>query len=359
MIVDRTRLVELLKKIYPAIGGSIGCTDYQYFVFEGNRVQATNGRMMIDSSLKDSDGNEDTTLDLHCALLADPLLNLLQSLSGDQVNIEQKDKEVVIKSGRVKGVFAVVLGKSMLSRECSSSAIGLLGPDKSGLEAFLEIIEAGNFCGQVVSKDETYGPLCGIHIKEGKYVFGTDRYRLIAWALKNNEFSNITGTLHIKFINMLSKCAKEIDMVDWIPGDRLSVVLKDGTYISSSMLLGDYPDLLSLFPVETKECYDLKFKDFAGITRHIDFLGNITSMDKVTKFEVDELICKMTSVDPNLGTLEENFELISPVSKFEFSVNPTLLQGSSVAKDGLRFYPEDCVVFIGNDQKKYLINVVR
>jgi DNA polymerase III sliding clamp (beta) subunit (PCNA family) len=358
MMVNRQRLVELLKKVYPAVGGAIGCTDYQYFVFEGNRVQATNGRMLIDSSLKDSEGGEDTTLDLHCALLADPLLNLLQSLSGDTVDIEQKDKEVVIKSGHVKGVFAVVLGKTMLNRECSDSC-DLSGLKESRLEGFLEIIEAGNFCGQVVSKDETYGPLCGIHIKEGKYVFGTDRYRLIAWALKNIEFPNITGTLHIKFINMLNKCAKEIEVVDWIPGNKLSVVLKDNTYISSSVLLGDYPDLLSLFPADEKEHCNLQFKDFAGITRHIDFLGNIASMDKVTKFEVDGLICKMTSMDPNLGTLEENFELISPVSKFEFSVNPTLLQGSSVTKDGMKFYPEDCVVFIGNDQQKYLINVVR
>jgi DNA polymerase III sliding clamp (beta) subunit (PCNA family) len=161
----------------------------------------------------------------------------------------------------------------------------------------------------------------------------------------------------------MNKYKNEIKEGYFVPNDRFTIILNDDTNITTGLLIGDYPDLDKHFPNIEDEFIKLSFTKPINIKRHIDFLSNMLSDDKVTTFKINGNICGITSIDSNLGILEEEIEmdqlgLGNMSDEILIHINPVLLQGY-LNDSSIKFYPKNCVVLIGDKNKMYLINTIK
>ncbi|MFA5395570.1 MAG: hypothetical protein WC346_06060 [Methanogenium sp.] len=99
MIVDRKELVKALNRVKPALGINVLVPTFQCFIFQNDRVVATDGTMIIKASCPD--------LQATFAIPGLSFLFLLESLSSDTIELELEDTRVLIKDKKIVGTFTL------------------------------------------------------------------------------------------------------------------------------------------------------------------------------------------------------------------------------------------------------------
>jgi DNA polymerase III sliding clamp (beta) subunit (PCNA family) len=310
MKLERAKLVESLEKVSPVLGSGDLVPAFKCFQFHGKDILATDGVMVIVTPFKEEVG-------LHCAVPGVQFLDLLRSLKGKEVILEHQDGKVLVKSSRgaIKGTFSTV-EKIDFPTWPKCEMVG----SESG---FSEFIEGINFCRYSVSKDETTGVLCGVHIG-GNRVYGTDRYRIARYDLDKKVFDN-PCTIPLKFVSIMVRNKGSIEKIGLKGSEHLIVELKDGTVMYSGLLEGEYRDLNQFFPSADANFTTIEFPEKLSpvLDRHISFLRGVVPTDLVVRVTIEGNKCKMMSVDKELGMLEEDLDLVEEAGKeLQFSINP-------------------------------------
>lgn len=346
MKVNRKQLVDVLEKVAPALGFNVLVPEFQNFQIDGNRIQTTDGVMLIDTALP-------VDTELKCAIPGAPFLHLLQSLNDEEVELIYKDGTLSVKTNRVKGVFTTSTITSLKNID------DLLQEPVVGISGNLsDLIQGFGFCRFGVSEDKTSGPLCGVRI-ESDSVFGTDRYRIVKWSLKTA--SSIKCSLPLKFVNVVLKYKDEILSMHYVEDERFIVMLEDGTYIGTAVLAGDYPDLLQYFPNASVASYrEVELVDDLTdvLERHISFLKNVNEIDKEITIKICKDKCIVSSIDKELGTLREELKVSSEEDpEVEFHVNPVFLKDIMRVCSSFKYYAYEGLVLFKADELEYLVQV--
>jgi len=339
MKVQREKLVDALEKAAPALGFNILVPEFHYFQIDREKVQATDGALLIDTSLPQDVG-------FSCAVPGEPFLYLLKSLSEDEVDLIHEGNTLKVKTNKVKGSFATAPLKSY-------ETVDLLECDELP-KPYADIFLGLDYCKYGVSKDETLGPCCGVRI-EGPHVLSTDRYRIIKWDLEKDY--NIRCSLPLKFIDVLLKNKMGVCSLFFSEDSEFIAILTDGTYISTPVLTGEYPDLLQYFPMSENYREVTLQDDFDEVlSRHINFLKNLDAIEKEILIKITKDKCTVTSVDKELGVLSEEISaLTSEEEDVEFSVNPLFLKDVVQKCSTLKYFVDEGVVLFEAERLKYLV----
>lgn len=338
-MIDKKLLVSAFEKASKAVGENALLPVFQCFRIKGDIIVSTDGICTIQTQLKDLE-----TVNLDCAIPARIFLDLIKNLSVKEVDILVEDDKLTLSSKGLKGKF-VTLDKSAL----------LPIPDFSKV-TWKEI--AGDFlhhlalCRLVVSKDETAGVKCGVHVNSNK-VYGTDNYRLVRCTC-DVTFPEVT--FPAKFVDIANSFKSEVAAVAF-DGNCFYVKLKDGSVVSTVLLEGKYPEVDGLFPdLSTFEKIVFPEAIQELVERHITFLKEVRDVDKETQIVVEGTKLTFTSVELKLGTLEEDVTLAVPTKgNFTFTINPLFLKEMSGAVKEFYYGSDRGVVAFQRDNFQYLV----
>lgn len=343
MKVNLKKFVEVLEKVLPALGAGGLVPEYKCFHIDGKEIWATDGTLVINSSF-------DLDTELECSVYGAPFLHLLRSLDVEEVDLIHKDGELKVVTDKVKGVFTTLSSTDVKKNVASEKDIVIS-------EDYTDLIKGLSLCRYSVSKDETLGPLCGVMI-EGGTLLSSDRYRIALYKLK--EKYPVKCSLPLKFVSVMIKNKDGIDSMSYIPDDRFTIVLTDGTRISTLILVGEHPDLLKYFPSGLTSRKEVTLVDSMSdvLERHISFLGSVDPVDKEILVKIGNNECMFVSVDKELGTLAEEVEVQTSLEEdqeIEFSINPIFLREVSRLCPGFNYYVEEKIVLFEVDGLRYLV----
>ena len=332
MKINRKQFVEALQKLSPALGINILVPEFQYFQIEGNHIQAFDGVLLADLILPMDIG-------LTCAIPRE-VLGLLSSLSVEEVDLVIKNDDLQVRTDKLEGKFSVIIPPKFQSlSQIDADDVKFIDP-----ELFTDVVEGLSFCRFGVSKDATAGPKCGVHICKDK-IFSTDRYRVVKWNLDAD--SKVECSIPLKFIDLLRRNRNEISSLGCIEDKTLIMILKDGTYISTCLLQGEYPKLLQYFP----DSVDYKQVEFGEslvsiIDRHLALLKDVNSVDRETMIEAREGVCTLTSEVPERSNLVESIDVeMENGAEISFSVNPTFLKEISSRCSSFKYFDKGLILF--------------
>jgi len=340
MKLNRETLLQQLERAYPAIALNPIVPHYSYFkISKGHdglkgSVQAFNGLVLVNAQIV-----EDVEYD--CAIPAEPFIKLLRSLEDDEVELIFKGTEVKVKTDAVKGTFTIL-------DEIHKKTISLSGDLVSDKEIIQDLINGLNICRLYVSKDQTSGPMRGVRI-DGDKLIATDRYRVVVWKLDNDIPVNCS--IPPKFIDIVLKNKEQIKELFLAKGE-FTVILNDGTWISTLLLSGDYPNVLQYFP--TSDNYKrIKFTDeiSSAIERHVTFLSRVDLIDKEISVQILKDKCVTKSKDNSLGSLVDEVNIISKEDlNIEFFVNPVFLKDVVDICSCFKYYEESGLIILESDK---------
>jgi len=341
MKVNRVELINVLEKVAPALGFNALVPEFQCFQIYGNKVQVTDGAMLAEATLP-------IDLGFTCAVIGGPFLNLLKGLEEEYIELLYEDDNIVVKTNKVKGTFAV------------SSAVGIkeIPQHKSHIissGSLPDLIEGFAFCKDSVSKDATSGPCQGVGIRR-THLFSTNRFRIASWELVRGL--SFECSVPLKFVDVVEKNQENTLQLYYAePEKTLVMILQDGTSFSSSVFSGEYPDLEQYFP--TKDSFEQI--EFSGevvstIDRHISFLSRIDMIDKEVDIKILGSKCSLESKDAELGSLVEEVDVVNKNNcEVQFRVNPMFLKGVVDKFLAIKYYKEKGLILFGGDKMRYLI----
>lgn len=342
MNINRKQFVEVFEKVSPALGTNVLVPELQYFQVEGNHVQASDGVLIIDSMFSVDTG-------LKCSI-PKGVLSLLVSLDTEEVGLVVEDGKLGVRTTKLEGEFAV-LTPPKFQPLSSVEAESMKLIDSKLVD---DVVEGLGFCRFVASRDLASGPKCGVQINKDT-IFSTDRYRVMKWNL--NGDTGIVCSVPIKFIDLLKRNQSRISKLGCIENETLVVILDDGTYTSTCLLKGEYPELLQYFP---DPLIDYNQVEFGGsltlaIDRHLVLLKDVNPSDREMVVEIKEGICTLTSKVPERSNLVEHIDVkMEKDSGISFSVNPTFLQEISRRCSNFRYYDNGLILF-ETDKLQYLM----
>lgn len=348
MKIKRRVLLHCLEKAMQVIS-SKSAEDQQSFNFHAGRLQATNGSIWIDTVLPDG-------LDLEVKVKAKHLYELVKKLTAKELDLLVDGQKLIVKAGKSEAEFKVSPPTPDDIPEVGDNLV----------EHLDDFIEGLRFCGLGVSKDETSGPLSGVHIANDN-LWSADRYRILNWKLDTPLDRGFDAIAPPKFGQILHRFKGDLEKLTYTPnetGGLFGVSLKDGTYIFAGCINGEYKDLSGFFPQDANaESITLDEEFLQILDRHVTFLNDVKAADKEVKFTVggnsaETLSTKFVSGGEVERRLLEIVALGSDRAgkSFTFAVNPVLLK--DVVDKCLEFQyhsTESSVVLFASEKFRYLI----
>lgn len=342
MKVNRKQLVESLELVYPAVGISAFVPEFQNFRFYGDKVQATDGVMKIETTLSKD-------IDLKCSVPAAPFLHLLRSLDEDEIELSLDKNELSVITDKIEGTFATAPIDKFNP---------VIIPDKAIHGIYHEsLIEGFNFCKYGVSKDQTLGSLCGVKINE-KNMFSSDRFRISKWNFQ--ELFYLPGfvcSLPLKFVNTLIKYKDQLKGIWYVKNKMMGALAGKNTQIVTDILTGDYPKLDEYFS-SLGEYIEIEFSSGlqSVLERHITFLSDVDSIDKEITIRVEKDTCVFATSSKSLGTLTEKLKLVNPVTtKIEFCISPLLLKDIINQVSSFKYFTKEKLVLLETENGQCLV----
>jgi len=354
MKVDCKELVKSLEKVYPAVGINILVPEFRGFQFRGDVVTATDGMIVMSTKLP---------LDLGVTILipGTPFLQFLRGLKVSEIEVSlSKPNTFTVKAGKIKSDFTVLT-------DFVSTEIPLEG-DFPEIENVSKFVDALNYCNQSVSRDETLGALCGVHVRENK-MYGCDRFNILRVA---GKFGGIRATFPAKLVEIFAKNVDKFSDMIYCSGTYFTVVLNDETFISSPVLQGPYPedprnpgkelDIEEYFPTDSATQEVFFTQDILDILdRHIVFLKEVDAVDRLTKISIKENKCYFTSKNANLGDLEEEVEYkaSSETILITFLCDPVALKKimENSPTFGFEVHEEKGIIYFNTNNYSYIMNI--
>ncbi len=168
MNINKNQLQKALEIVKPGLGKSNDSHQADFYGFKDGKVVTYNDEISLAHPVEG--------LDLEGALYAKELYGLLSKVKGDEISIEHKSREIVLKSGNAKAGFAVrqfemPLGEIKTSNDWHDLPDGF--------------VEGINFALPCTSKDLSKPIFNSVHINgTDGFIEATDNYRIASYDIK-------------------------------------------------------------------------------------------------------------------------------------------------------------------------------
>lgn len=347
MKIDRKEFVEVLEKVRPGIGGNVLVPEHLYFQIDGNRIQTTDGTVIITAKFPLDTG-------LNCSVPQE-VFRLLASLDAEIVDLVVENDMLLVKTSKLEGEFAVLTPAKfkVLGVTPDEEDVKLVDP-----ELVNDVVEGLGFCRFAASKDKTSGARTGVLIN-GDTLFSTDRYRVLKWNLDGD--TGIKASLPIKFIDILKRYQSSISQLSCLETLKTFVAaLDDDTYISTSIIDGEFPEVLKYFPDPSAEykCVEFENSLSLAIDRHLGLLGAVDACDREILVEATDGICILTSQVPEKSNLVEQVDVEMVAGEaISFSVNPIFLQEITSRCSSFKYFTNGFILF-ETEKFRYVMRAV-
>lgn len=346
MKVDRKSIIHCMEVAADAIGNEQSNTNTHHFKIYGKLLEAFNGILTIRVWMP-------IDLGLKCSVVAAPLLSILKTLSSDEVDLSlDSDGNLKLSAGNVKCKFAT----SPIAEQPQSPKDHLVGVQS---DLFTPIVNGFDMCKLVIAKDNTAGPLCGVKINN-KFIISTDRFRVMKYELGTD--CGINCIVPAVFANVVSKYKGAISGIGFTKDKYMTVLLTDGTTITTVLISDKYPDLIKYFPDVKAEYCDIDFSNDVkeSVDRWVKFLSGVDRANKEVTISVSGDKCLINAVDPLLGNLEEELTISGPTkADVKFFINPTLLKDMILRCSKFKYYTESHLVSFEGDKFNCLVQTRR
>lgn len=340
MKINRNELIEKLEFVLPAVGRGSFVLDHQNFHFDGDILFSTDGQTSIFT--------QNPIPEESFSIKADSFLNLLRNTSSDEVTLEMKDSNLIVRTTKIQGKFRIEKSREAEIPEAKEAKDLRLCPT---------LIEGLRLCRFGICKEKTSGSIGGVRV-EGAKVYSTDRFRIHKYNLGISSGVD-PFTVPSKFIDIMCKNRDKIQKYG-LSGNLFYVLLEDGSIIQSSIYLDDFPKLEEYFnQLNLEEFSDVVFTSDLGevLERHLkSFLGGVDFFDKETRFEISKSSCTLYSESKGSGNLVETIELESDIGEHKFVVNPSLVQEVlQYGKGKFLYHPTEKIILLDSENLQVLI----
>ena len=308
--MKRKQLIEALDKLLPAVANSPLSAEMGTFRFAGDTLRATDGLTMIQVKLPESTG-------LDCCIPAPKFRKLLDTLSGDEINIEQDGDDVKVKAGKVRAKYKALIEPGLLDN-LDFEVNDWKPMDKPLIRA----IKLARFA---ASLDASRGPLCGILLDTGG-VLASDGFRI---AHAKPLEATLAGDPFVLTLDLAAQVDKYSDKITgWARKDDIIYFrIGDDTIVAGKRVVGQYPDALE-FLEQAKDLADqVVFPEATreSLSRHLEQQADVPELDRDVEIKLagNELTISSGSTG---YSLEETLELDGEVgSKIRFKIHPRFL----------------------------------
>jgi len=328
-------LLSAINAILPAVDSKGLVPEFQFLYFHKTYVEATDGSLFLRAYLEEE-------IPEFC-VEAGVFHSLLRTVTSPDVEIELKDKTVILKAKGLKT-------KLMMPAEPPDCNIDF--DTDSWTEIPDGLLEGLSLCRFTACPDQTAGALTGVRI-EGDTVISCDRWRVSLYSLKKAFSESIT--IPVTVIDQLERFSK-IDGYA-IKGNTIyfdAVTVK----IGAKLLEGEYPSepLLNQLKqiedaAELKLSKELRKEISEAGKRQNIIQSKMLEFDRETVFTVDKGKVKLTAESEATGTIEETLDCKeAKKASFSFRINPVFLLKSFAETDTL-LYSEvnNIAAFEGNN----------
>lgn len=169
MIIEREKLLSVLKTVKKGLGKSPKFTQSEDFVFRSNYVMSYNDTCSVLCPFQ---------FDYECAVPGEELLNILNKLKQPEITIEVTEKEFVIKAGKSKTIIYYDSNLTLPFKDLSTENLNWYEFNHN------EFIPALKMASDV-SSTSVNEPLLRMICVNSNGVFSTDSYRMFHYRLEN------------------------------------------------------------------------------------------------------------------------------------------------------------------------------
>jgi hypothetical protein len=348
--INKNDFLRAVEKVMPAVGGSGFRTPLQCIHINKNYVCALDGLLYIQAFLEKS-------CDVVCSVFAEPLVNILKSISDEFIDID------------LSGNVLKIIGSNTSSDlSCVSDTEKFLN---SSFYTNLDTNNTNNFSKDIldgmakvipfVSKDVNQMAFCGVNINNN--VYATNRYDLVKYEVEpyDNNFKNIT--LPIKLVKLLVGIPVDNYNGVVVENNHIKVYCVDNVFIYSMLLLDSYPSFEHKFNEAdvNNNWVELNFVSVVDvvniINNHIQFQKSLTKDSKNISIQIQKNIATLCSQDAKFGCIKN--EIPCNCDKdIKFNINPIMLKEALSDNAKIMFNSEMQTIKIKNEKFNYLSKVI-
>ena len=307
MKVNKQKLQEALEIVKPGLSNKDTIEQATSFAFMKDRVVTYNDEISISHPV---DG-----LELEGAVIADKLYALLTKLKKDDLDIEVKENELVISSGRSKAGLTFVAEIKLPLEKVEEKSVWK--PLPKGFIKFLKFAMAS--CG----KDASRPILSGVNVTKEGILESSDGYRIVQCTME--EEMPVQGFL------LPATAATHIVKLEptMIAEGKGWVRFKTegNTVISSRILAGKYPNINSIVGMVDDVKLVLPKTTSEVLERAAIFAKRDSALTEEVLVSIADNKLKMKAIaDSGEGWFEEDINYKYSDTPIEFAITPTLLK---------------------------------
>src|SRR5574343_1553032 len=207
MQINKNELVSALRKVSPGISSKDLVKEYGCVSLNENSISSFSEIVIVSYPFK--------LENINCLVDYDIFLRMLEKINSIDIEIIQKETELVLKTEKIETGFALI--------DAEHPSIDL---PKKWSNIPKDLMDALNLCSFSMSKDMTIPSATCIHI-HGKYVLSTDTKRVTQYEMKEKS----PFDFHVPFIAM--KHLKGYNFVQMAKTENLVHFLEDNGAIFS------------------------------------------------------------------------------------------------------------------------------
>lgn len=308
MIINKQKLQEALEIVKPGLSNKDSIEQATSFAFTKGNVVTYNDEISISHPVEG--------VEFEGAVVADKLYALINKIKKDEIDIELKDNEIIITSGRSKAGLTIASEIKLPLSEVETK--GKWKPLPKNFNKFLKLAMAS--CG----KDLSRPILSCVHITKEGIVEASDGYRVTQCTLEE-QMPIKDFLLPATSANNVSKLnpTKVSEGKGWIHFQT-----EGGTVISCRVFEAKYPNINSILTMDETTRLILPKTIQEVLDRANVFARRDTVLEEVVNVVIDNNRFKISAeADGGEGWFEEEVNLKYGGEKISFYITPYLLKG--------------------------------
>lgn len=169
MEIQKSKLKKALEIVKPGLANKEIMEQTSSFAFIGDRVVTYNDEISLSHPVEG--------MEIQGAIKAEELYKFLTKVKTEEIELEEKDNQIVLKNGRANVGFIVAKEINLPLDE----EVAVKGDWKKLPKEFTKAL---TFTADVCSKDQSDPKLVCVHVNEEGFVEGSDKYRIAQYKMK-------------------------------------------------------------------------------------------------------------------------------------------------------------------------------
>lgn len=273
-----------------------------------------------------------STFDKPFVIRAAPLLNLLKTISGNEVELELTEKTLNVRAESCKADL-------LLEENFDQGQMIDLNSFPTSIPSSTDLMKGIDLCRYAACPDQVSGALMGVRVMQD-LILACDRFRISSYKWKAENITDWKSfTLPVQVIDAMIKHKDKLTNIMLSSNSNSLLLFSDSKeyWIGAKLLTGDYPEESLRKSLELRKegewhSVTISIEKKADIQRVIDRQNiaqeGISEFDRKTEIRYSKRQLSLYAVNKNVGTVTELLHTDlkdTPDVEFSFFINPLFL----------------------------------